>query len=141
MMPQLEEAIYAHLSTFAGLTALTGLRIYPTQAPQGAMMPYVVFQRISTIRWAVFGYIDTGLARPRVQFNTWAATATVAKTVKEQVRHALQGWHGVVAGVEILRGYIVDERDLFEQEKQEAGMSETGAFGVGLDVFIPYREV
>jgi hypothetical protein len=140
-MAQLEEAIYAHLSTFAGLTALTGARIYPMRAPENVPMPLVVYQRISTVRWPVFGYVDTGLARPRIQLTAWAATATAAKTVKEQVRAALQGWHGTVAGVEILRGYIADERDLFDEEKQEAGMSETGAYGASLDVFIPYREV
>lgn len=138
-MPQLEEALYARLSGFAGLSALVGSRIYPLRAPQTAALPLVVFQRISTIRWSAFGS-DTGLARPRIQVTAWATTAMAAKSVKEQVRAALQRWRGTVAGVEILDATIADERDQYDQEALAAGVGQAGAYGASVDVLIPHRE-
>src|SRR5262245_42213214 len=138
-MPQLEEAIYSRLSTFAGLTALVAQRIYPIRAPEAVPMPLVVYQRISSYRWSAMK-VDTGVARARMQVTAWATQATTAKSVKEQVRKALERWSGTVAGMVILDSYIADERDLFEETSQEAGQGETGAYGVSLDAMIPYRE-
>jgi hypothetical protein len=136
---QLEEALYARLSGYASLTALVGARIYPLRAPQTAPLPYVVYQRISTIRWSAMG-VDTGLARPRMQLTAWASTPAAAKAVKEQVRAALQRWRGTAANVTILDSFLADERDLVDEEQQEAGRGEAGAYGASLDVLIPHRE-
>lgn len=43
-MNALEDAIYDTLAAAAGVTALVGTRIYRQSAPQGATLPYLVYQ-------------------------------------------------------------------------------------------------
>jgi hypothetical protein len=138
-MPQLEEALYARLSGFAGLTALTGTRIYPMRAPATAGYPHVVYQRISTVRPPAFG-VDTGVANPRFQVTSWAATPVSAKTVKEQVRLALERWRGTLAGVTVQDAYIAGEMDLVEEQQSVPDSGEAGVYGVAIDVMIWHRE-
>src|SRR5262245_44537235 len=138
-MPQLEEAVYARLSGFAGLSALVSARIYLDKAPQGGVFPLVVFQRISALRTSAMG-VDTGVVRARIQTTSWATTPGSAKNIKEQVRYALQRWMGTAAGVVVLDSLLVDERDLYDAEAEPAGVGAPGAYGCSLDAMIAYRE-
>lgn len=139
-MPRLEAAVYTRLTTHPGLSALVGTKVYRSRAPLDARLPFVTYQRISAVRWSCFG-ADTGVARARIQTTSWHRTPELVGDVKEQVRAALQRWRGTVAGVEVMDSFLADERDFFDEEHQEEGTGETGAYGVALDVLIPYREV
>jgi hypothetical protein len=46
-MAQIKEAIFTHLSTDAGVSALVGTKIYPSFSPTNAVQPYIVFERTS----------------------------------------------------------------------------------------------
>lgn len=138
----LEEALYTHLSGYAGLTALVSTRIYPDEMPQGCAKPAVVYQRIDTPR----EYTHDGpahLAHPRFQFTAWAlpsATAsgsTTAKAVADQIRAALDGYTGTMGGaggVAVQAVFVADERSGFEMDGQ------TRLHSYQLDVILWHEE-
>lgn len=108
-------AIYTHLSGFAGLTALVGDRIWPNTFPEQPVFPGVVYTRTDgntlqahdgrvPLGWSVF------------QIDSFAADSTLVDSVAEQVRLALQGFTGTVAGVRI--DGVLSERvhDWYEPE-------------------------
>lgn len=101
------------------------------RAPEAAILPLVVYQRIGTDRISAMGS-DTGLALAEMQVTSWATTPKAARDVKEQVRGALQRWRGTVAGVEVQDSYLDLELDRFDDE--------TKAHGVLLGVRIAHRE-
>jgi hypothetical protein len=130
-MATLDEGLYTYLSTFAGLTALVSTRVYAFKLPQGATLPAVTFQRISTPRSLTHDTSGVGndLARPRFQFDAWATTYSSAKAISDQIRAALNGKKGTIAtGVTINAAMVEDERPAFEPE--------TNIYQISCDYFI-----
>ncbi len=97
-MTVLEEGLYSYLSGYAGLTALIGTRIYPVRLPQGALLPCLTYQRMTTPR--IMTHDTSGmsgtLAEPRLQFDAWAETYKECKDITDQVRAALNGKTGSI---------------------------------------------
>jgi hypothetical protein len=94
----LEEGLHSYLSTYGGLVALIAARVYPMKIPQGATLPCLTYQRISTARELTHQSLGaTGdLASPRFQFDAWAASQKAAKLIIDQVRAALNGKTGEI---------------------------------------------
>jgi hypothetical protein len=117
-MAVLEEGLYAYLSTYAGLTSLISTRVYPLVIPQGATLPCLTYQRISTNRSLSHDSSGIGseLTSSRFQFDAWATTALSAKAITDQVRAALNGKKGTMASVTIQAGLVDDEQSLFEPD-------------------------
>lgn len=87
----LEADLFTSLTHHAGLAALIGARLYPDAVPQGATLPALVYQRISTPRQHAMGSgCPVVTSRPRLQFTCWATTAAGALSLCEQLRAALQ---------------------------------------------------
>lgn len=98
----IEAAIKTIGAAHAGLTALVSTRIYAGQAPQGAALPYVVFEKdgyrpVSAI------YVDTDWGYSDFTFTAHASTLLGALQVAEQVRAAFNRYHGTVGAVQIDR--------------------------------------
>lgn len=113
-MATIEDAIFTRGSTFGGLTALLGTnptRLYPVQAPQNAVAPYVTYQMISGPREHAMGS-DPGVAHPRFQFSPWAKTRTEAKAITVQLIACYSRWRGVVATIDVLDSFLDNEGDL-----------------------------
>lgn len=115
-MAVLEEALLSYLTGYAGLTALISDRVYFMRIPQGATLPCVTFQRISTQRETTMQSSGaTGdLARPRFQFDVWGTTAAAVKPITDQIRAALNGKTGTIgsgAYVLTIRAALVDNED------------------------------
>lgn len=124
----IEATLYNRLSTYAGLTALVGTRIYPLIMPQGVTYPALVYQRISTVpRYACMG-TDVGLVRTRIQVTAWGDTFAEVKAIANQVRQALQRWNPT--GVQDT--FIVGEYDLFDETAEK--------FGAAVDAEVIYEE-
>lgn len=120
----------------APVTALIDDRIYPASAPQGAVYPFVTYQRISTPRFRAMGQ-DATVAQTRIQVNIYARTENntayaLSKQVAAAVRAALSRWRGTFASTVIQDCYIDNEQDL------EA--PDTQVHGVALDILISYGE-
>ena len=106
-----ETALFARLSAVAGVTSLTGTRIFPMEGQQASATPYITYQKISA------GFLPTmrrgalPLAGPRIQVNCWADTYAAAKALALEVRRSLDGYDvGEVAA------QILDEHDLMNPD-------------------------
>lgn len=99
-MTVLEEGIGSYLEGFAGLKALIGdpARVYQLRIPQGATIPCVTYQRISTPRISTHDSAGaTGdLISPRFQFDAWGNTLAEVKAITDQIRAALNGKTGSI---------------------------------------------
>lgn len=127
----IESALRSRLATFSGLTALVGTRIYPLIMPQDAAFPAVTYQKISGPRvHAKEGPL--GEAYPRFQVSVWAKEFGDSRRVSEQVRLALDGWRGTVAGVTVRDSALANETDLYE--------SDTATYHTALDFIIWHIE-
>lgn len=117
-MANLEEGLFAYLSTYAGLASLISTRVYPLVIPQGATLPCLTYQRISTTRAGSHDSSGIGneLTSSRFQFDVWANTALSAKAISDQVRAALHGKKGTMSSVTIQAGLSEDEQALFEPD-------------------------
>ena len=97
-MAVLEEGLHSYLSTYAGMVALIGDRVYPLRMPQNATLPCLTYQRISTPRISTHDTSGaTGdLTNPRFQFDAWGSTYASVKAINDQVRAALNGKTGSI---------------------------------------------
>lgn len=121
----------SRLDGFAGLSALVTARIYPLVLPQKPALPAVTYQRIDGPRMSGMT-AEHGIATPRVQVDSYAATYASAKAVAKQVRLALQRWAGVEAAVTVLDSFLDGDRDLYDDEVE--------AYRVSADYIIHHRE-
>ena len=102
-MTILEEGIIAFLKADAAIGVVVADRIYPDMIPQGAVIPCLTYQRISTPR--IVTHDSSGatgdLASPRFQFDAWSETGKEAKAISDVLRGVLHGKKGAMGGVTI----------------------------------------
>lgn len=87
----LEDSVYAALAGYAGLSALVGARIYPDEAPQNTVSPYVVWQEISMLPTNDLNgsAVSGSLENSRVQVTCYAKKTSQAKAALLQARTAM----------------------------------------------------
>jgi len=135
----LEPAIYSYLAGVAGVTALTGTRIYPVQAPQSATLPYVVFHRISERRFPHLT-ASSGMVRTRVQVDVLAETMLSATAVGEQLRLALDGWRNTTMGDDSLNVLSVNLEDVNTARLEPTEGSNPGTYLASIDYSFLWAE-
>lgn len=114
----IEAALYTQLSGFAGLTALVGANIYPMQADQNAVLPYVVFFRVHGSPCNVMNALPT-LQEDTFQVSSFAVTALLANQIAAQVKLAIRGFKGIMggsSGVNVGACLVDNEHSLFEAD-------------------------
>lgn len=87
-----EKVIKYRLGTFSGVTDLIGDRVYPGALPQDAVLPAIVYKRISSRRLRG-AHSDPGIAYVTLQVISVGAKESPADDVlalAEQVRLALE---------------------------------------------------
>lgn len=127
----IEAALFGHLSTDAGLSALVSTRVYPVQLPQDADLPAVTFQRISTRPVTHRDSTVPTYSRPRYQFNCWAASFDDAVTLRAALRAAM-GTLAQASGPRIDVALMQDDRDVVE--------ATPGRWVASLDYFVWHAE-
>lgn len=70
-------------------------RVYAMRAPQDAVVPFVVFQRIDAQRWRSINS-PSGIAQATIQIDVYAGDYYAAKTLAAQIETALDGYAGTV---------------------------------------------
>ena len=93
----LETAIFKHLSTYAGLTALVENRIYPLILPDVVTYPAVTFQMISGVDDHCISE-DPDSTEARIQFTAWGKTAADVRNVQAQIKAAFKDFSGIMGG-------------------------------------------
>jgi hypothetical protein len=96
----IEAAIKTIGGAHVGLSALIGTRLYAGQAPQGATLPYVVFEK-DGYRPISGVHVDTAWGYSDFTFSAHASSLLGALQVIEQVRLAYNRYFGTVGGVDI----------------------------------------
>ena len=117
----IEQALYTYLSTYAGLTALIGTRIYPNTIPQNGTLPAVAYTKVSGYRYHSLGG-DTGEASPVYQFSVFGSSYSSVKAVTEKIRDALQNYTGLMggaSGVTVKAVLMMSQSDGYDQDVNE----------------------
>lgn len=105
---QLEAQLYQALAGGSPQTD-AGSRVYPLSAPQGAPLPRITYQRISTAPENTLGG-RANLDQVRVQLDCWASTLAGVAALASQARDAMeaQGFKALLQG----------QFDTYEQDTQ-----------------------
>ena len=109
----IEDAIYTRLSGHAGLTAIIGVRHYPVIAPQNPVAPYVVWRRSGTNKISLLS-VDTDISQVEYQFECYATTFEVARSIVNELRLALQRYSATVSGTVIMDITIENDEDDYD---------------------------
>lgn len=91
----IQAAIVTLLKGFAPLAALVGCKIFPAPADQGALAPFVTYQRISATEDQGLGG-SHGVIRARYQITAWSDNFNQCIAAGDQIRMALVGFSGTV---------------------------------------------
>jgi hypothetical protein len=75
----------------ASVLALVSERIYPQEAAQSAAMPYIVYQRVSSVPQAVATGTNA-TTETRIQFQIVDDNYDDARTLADLVKGVLHGW-------------------------------------------------
>jgi hypothetical protein len=86
-----EFAIYELLDDIA----LFSGRVYALRAPQNAVAPFVVFQRIDVDNWRSLT-APSGIKQATVQIDIYAENYKASRTAAKSVEDALDGFRGMV---------------------------------------------
>lgn len=115
-MITIEEGLVYKLQNTAGITALVSTRTYNTRIPEGATLPCITIQRISTPRVHTHDSSGlTGTAHPRFQVDAWATTQASAKAINDAIIAVLNGFRGTFgtgASTVTVQGALVDSEDI-----------------------------
>jgi len=88
----LKSEIFTKLTTDAGLSPLTGLRVFPDYADQRTALPYITYNDQSQESMhSLAGVVPSGLAVVVMQFNIWAADPDSRSDVEAALRKSLDG--------------------------------------------------
>lgn len=124
----IEEALYSHLSGYAGLVTMLADRVYPLKMPEGCALPAVVYQTISVQR-----IINTDMVAARLQLSSWGWTVIESKQVAVQVRAAMKLFKGLIGGT----GGVNVEISYFDNESDD---ESGGAYRTLTDFIVWYHE-
>lgn len=86
----LESALYEHLTADTDVTDVVGTRVFNTQASQGATLPYLVFQIISTLP-VHHATAASGIVGEMVQITAFTADRVQQRAARLAVRESLDG--------------------------------------------------
>lgn len=102
-----EDALYAQLSGFQGLSALVGAKIYPDHVPQRTDAPYLMYFEVYRQQNYVFsGYNGTSIFS--IQISVYAPTRAQARAIVGQVAQAMAAWPNINSQV----GFATQENEV-----------------------------
>lgn len=110
-----EKAICAILTAASGVSSLVGNRIYPVRPKQSGALPAITYFRVDGPRvHSLQG--PSGLGHPRIQIDCYASTYADCLELSKQVRLALDGYRGIIAGVNVQAILLLSDFDMEEDE-------------------------
>lgn len=112
MLLKPEDYVYQKLVTSPGVARLVGFNVFPIAVPKGAGFPFIVYKRQNIIREA---HLSGPMFLPLVslQIAAWALNHDASRVLGDEVRLALDGATGTLAGVTIEDMRLVSETDDF----------------------------
>ena len=108
-----EKHVYQKLVSTPGVARIVGFQVYPIAVPKtGASLPFIVYKRSNIMR-------DVALGGPlfvpmvNLQIASWALSYDAVRELADEVRLALDGHTGTMAGATIQDMRLVSETDDF----------------------------
>jgi len=120
----IEEALVAYLLANGGVSTLIGTRCHPQKLPERPTYPALRYTQLDGPR-DMHMQGASGHATPRYQLDAFATTYAQAKALAKAVRLALNGFSGTMGGaggVEVDAVFLVDERDLYDDDTEPEGL-------------------
>lgn len=109
----IDEALMAYLKAYSGLVALVDTRIHFDERPQGSALPAAVIIDVSNaIQYDHNGPID--VEQPNKQFTAYAVTRAGARAVADQLRAALNDFHGTQSGLDVQPSVLLNDLTTIE---------------------------
>ena len=107
-----EKHVYQRLVTTPEVARLVGFQVYAIAVPKTAVLPFVIYKRANIVREPTLG---GPIYHPTVnlQVASWGLTYDVARELADEIRLALDGNIGTLAGVTITDIRLVSETDDF----------------------------
>jgi hypothetical protein len=104
----MDSDLYTYLSTYASLTALVGIRIYPVECvPKTCPLPYVTYECVDNPGIHLMGG-DADLHSPTYEINVFSSTMGVLKSIEVVVVAALQDYRGTMGSTVVQRIFYED---------------------------------
>ena len=129
-----EKVIRSLLMAASGVTALVSDRAYPHIIPQGATLPALAVEHISTVDlFTLDASAAYGLTQSRIQVTAIAKDYVTQKALLEEVRKACTYQRGTIAGV----GVVSVLRDGVGPDIRD---DDVGIFTQSVDFLVTYRE-
>lgn len=92
-LADVRRGLRAYLLADNAIAALVGVRVYALKLPQGENRTSIVYSRISGLGdYHMQG--PSGLSRPRVQIDCWAADIDQASVLADLVKERIEGFRG-----------------------------------------------
>ena len=91
-MASVEELIVAKLRGTSAISDIVGTRVYFKRARQGAALPNIVYQLVSTAERPQGMSRDVPIDRKRYQIKARAASPTEARNLAEAIAVAFEQW-------------------------------------------------
>lgn len=110
----IEAVLATRLIEATGLAYLGG-RVYPKHLPENTPYPAIAYHRISTPREHSHDG-PSGLAHPRFQFDLYARTYAGISELAEGVRASLDGYKGLLGGVDVQGVFLEDDDDGYDDD-------------------------
>jgi len=108
-----EKHVYQKLVSTPGVARIVGFQVYPIAVPKtGASLPFIVYKRSNIMR-------DVALGGPlfvpvvNLQIASWALSYDAVRELADEVRLALDGHTGTLAGATIQDMRLMSETDDF----------------------------
>ena len=137
----IQSALYEHLKDDSAISTIVGSKVYPLVASDDDSPPYITFQLITRGHEHDLG-AASGLARTRMQVNCWQSTPTLAETLADTVRDALDGFSGTMGttNTAAVKSCRLDGDFEDYDPPPDPDRAEAGVFSVKMDFLIWYTE-
>lgn len=124
-MTIIDEAIRTIMTSNVAVKSFVGSRIYPLQLPLDCILPALSIHKTSNPYKQIAG-------APRFQISCWAEDYLQVQQLSKAVEAALEGFSGVVSGIEIIRIVPIEAPDQYEDLP--------GVYHVPYDFKVIYRK-
>lgn len=108
-----EKHVYMKLASSPAVARLVGFQIYPIAVPKAAAVPFIIYKRANISRDSTLTAGPMFMPVVSLQIASWALTYDGARELADEVRLALDGNIGTLAGVTIHDMRLVSETDDF----------------------------
>ncbi|GAH78481.1 unnamed protein product [marine sediment metagenome] len=123
----IEETVVEMVLDDDKITGYIDDRFYPEKLPQDAVLPAIVYTKISAPE-----FHDIDVAYPRFQFSCFSKDLLECKNMAIAVKELFQRYKGICEGCHILQGVYLDEVKLPD---------DSGIHQIAVDIRVVYKKI